>query len=189
MSSIESSDLKSFSSACLEVAKQLIKLSNQGYDCRLIPCRGAFPVLVGAIKALKLIDGGKELLARFFVPYPHPILREYHRKSRDFKILILPFTAHVTISDEYRQRYDFKETIDATEASIRLWATNLALSFLKDCDERSKDVYFNLYTKLLDLTGQRELEELYINFPKCSKLIYLETVISGLASHTILKRV
>jgi hypothetical protein len=147
----------------------------------------AFPVLVGVIEALKLIDGGKELLARFFASYPHPILREYHRKSGDFKILMLPFTAHVTIPDEYRQRYDFKENIDAVESSVMLWATNLALSFLKDCDERSKDDYFNLYTKLLNLTGQRELEELYRNFPKCSNLIYLETVISGLASHTILK--
>jgi hypothetical protein len=97
------------------------------------------------------------------------------------------FKLHVTIPDEYRQRYDFKEPFDAVESSIRLWATNLALSFLKDCDERNEDYYFNLYTKLLSLTGQRELEELYRNFLKCSKLIYLETVISGLASHTILK--
>jgi hypothetical protein len=163
------------------------KLSNQSYDCLLIPCRGAFPVLVGAVEALKLIDGGKELLARFFAPYPHPILREYHRKNGDFKILMLPFTAHVTIPEEYRQKYYFKEPIDVVESSIRLWATNLALSFLKEVDERSKDDYFNFYTKLLSLTGQRELEKLYRNFPKCNNLIYLDTVISGLASHTILK--
>jgi hypothetical protein len=148
----------------LDVAKELIKLSGQGYDYLLIPCRGAFPVLVGAIEMLKLIDGRKDLLARFFAPYPHPILREYHKKSGDFKILILPvilpFTVHVTIPDEYRQKYDFKETIDAVESSVRLWATNLALSLPKECDERSKDDYFNLYTKLLNLTGQPELEEL-----------------------------
>jgi hypothetical protein len=102
--------------------------------------------------------------------------------SGDFKVLILPFTAHVTIPEGYRQKYDFKEPIDAIEASVRLWATNLALSFLKECDERSKDDHFNLYTKLLNLTGQREPEELYRNFPKCSNLIYLETVIFGLAS-------
>jgi hypothetical protein len=187
MPPIEASELKSFSSACLEVAKELIKLSSQGYDCLLIPCRGAFPVLVGAVEALKLIDGGKELLARFFAPYPHPILREYHRKNGDFKILMLPITAHVTIPEEYRQKYDFKEPIDAVESSVRLWATNLALSFLKEADERNEDDYFNFYTKLLNLTGRKELEKLYRNFPKCNNLIYLDTVISGLASHTILK--
>jgi hypothetical protein len=43
--------------------------------------------------------------------------------------------------------------------------------------------------KLLNLTGQQEFEELYKNFPKSSNLIYLDTVISGLASHTIFERV
>ena len=41
--------------------------------------------------------------------------------------MILPFTAQVTIPEEYRQKYDFKEPIDAIESSVRLWATNLAL--------------------------------------------------------------
>jgi hypothetical protein len=58
----------------MEVAKELIKLSSQGYDCLLIS--EAFPVLVETIEALKFIDGGKDLLARFFAPYPHPILRK-----------------------------------------------------------------------------------------------------------------
>jgi hypothetical protein len=93
MSFIKSSDLESFSSGCMEVAKELLKLSSQGYDCLLIPCRGAFPVLVETIEALKFIDGGKDLLARFFAPYPHPILREYHKKNGDFKILMLCFVA------------------------------------------------------------------------------------------------
>jgi len=185
--SIQSSEIESFSSGCRETAKELIKLGNQGYDCLLIPCRGAFPVLIGAIEALKLIDYGRSLLERLFAPYPYPILREFHRRSGNFKLLILPFTAHVKIPNDYRREYDFKESIDSVEADIRLWATKLALSFLKEPSERSKDEHFYFYMKLLNLTGQHEFEEVYRNFPKCNKLIYLDTVISGLASHTILK--
>ena len=169
------------------VAKKLIELSSQGYDFLLIPCRGAFPVLIGAIEALKLIDDGRDLLDRFFVPYPHPILRGFHRRSGDFRLLILPFTAHVKIPNEYRKEYDFKESVDSVEADIRLWATKLTLSFLKESSERSKDDHFKFYMKLLTLTGQHEFEEVCRNFPKCNKLIYLDTVISGLASHTIFK--
>jgi len=184
---IRSGELESFSSGCREVAKELVKLSDQGYDCLLIPCRGAFPVLIGAIEALKLVDGGRNLLRRLFAPYPHPILREFHRRSGDFKLLVLPFTAHVKIPNDYRREYDFKASIDSVEADIRLWATKLALSFLKEPSERSEDDHFNFYMELLNLTGQREFEEVYRNFPKCNKLVYLDTVISGLASHTVLK--
>jgi len=110
---IKSSELESFSSGCRETAEELIKLSNQGYDCLLIPCRGAFPVLIGVIEALKLVDSRRDLLHRLFAPYPYPILREFHRRSGDFKLLILPFTAHVNIRNDYRKEYDFKASIDS----------------------------------------------------------------------------
>lgn len=101
--------------------------------------------------------------------------------------MILPFTAHVKIQNEYRNEYDFEESVDSVQTDIRLWATKIALSFLKEFSERSKDDHFKFYMKLLNLTGQQEFEEVYRNFPKCNKLIYLDTVISGLVSHTILK--
>jgi len=88
--SIQVEDLVSFSSSCFEVAKALIDLAGQGYDCLLIPCRGAFPVLTRAIEVLKTLEG--KLLERFYAPYPHPALKEVHRKRGDFKLLILPFT-------------------------------------------------------------------------------------------------
>ena len=50
-------DFAGFSSGCFEVAKALINLGGQGYDCLLIPCRGAFPILAGAIQALKTVEG------------------------------------------------------------------------------------------------------------------------------------
>lgn len=74
--SIEAGDPASFSSSCSEVAKALVELADQSYDCLLIPCRGAFPVLVGAIEALKNVEGGKDVLERFCAPYSHPVLKE-----------------------------------------------------------------------------------------------------------------
>jgi hypothetical protein len=99
----------------------------------------------------------------------------------------LPFTAHVNIPNEYRQRYNFKEENEHVESSIRLWATNLALSFLKEAEQRNRDSYFRFYMNFINFLGQHGLEETYKNFPKCSNLIYLDTAVSGLASHTILK--
>jgi len=171
---------------CLEVARALIDLAGQGYDCLLIPCRGAFPALTGAIEALKTVEGGTELLERYYAPYSHPALKEVRRKRGDFKLLILPFTAHVKLPEEYRRRYGFQAHIDEVEKSIRLWAVRLALSFLKDTDERSGDPYFRLYTRILSMIGEDRLVKLYKNFPECSRMIYLDTVISGRASHTIL---
>jgi len=179
-------DLLSFSSGCFEVAKALIGLAGQGYDCLLIPCRGAFPVLAGAIESLKTVEGGTKLLERFYAPYSHPAFEEVHRKRGDFKLLILPFTAHVKLLEEYKQRYGFQVHIDEVEKSIRLWAVRLALSFLKDVDERNEDPYFRLYMRILSMIGEDRLIKLYENFPKCNRMIYLDTVISGRASHTIL---
>ena len=114
-------DFASFSSGCFEVAKALIGLAEQGYDCLLIPCRGAFPVLTGTIEALKAAKGEIKLLERFYAPYSHPAFEKVHRKRGDFKILILPFTAHVKLLEEYRWRYGFQVHIDEVEKSIRLW--------------------------------------------------------------------
>lgn len=126
--STQAEDLLSFSSGCFEVAKALIDLAGQGYNCLLIPCRGAFPVLAGAIEALKAVEGGMKLLERFYAPYSHPTLEEIHRKRGDFKLLILPFTAHVKLPEEYRRRYGFQVHIDEVEKGIRQWAVRLALS-------------------------------------------------------------
>jgi len=113
-------DFTGFSSGCFEVAKALIDLAGQGYDCLLIPCRGAFPVLTGAIEALKTVEGGTKLLERFYAPYSHPALEEVHRKRGDFKLLILPFMAHVRFLEGCRLRYGFQAHIDEVEKSIRL---------------------------------------------------------------------
>lgn len=107
-------------------------------------------------------------------------------KSEDFRLLILPFTAHVKLPEDYRWRYSFQVHVDEVESSIRLWAVKLALNFLKDTDKRSKDLYFRLYMRLLSAIGDEGLAELYTNFPRCKKLIYLDAVISGRASHIIL---
>jgi len=183
---IRLNDFTSFSSGCFEVARALINLAGQGYDCLLIPCRGAFPVLIGAIEALKTIGGGAKLLERFYAPYSHLALEEVHRKRGDFKLLILPFTAHVKLPEEYRRRYDFQAHINEVEKSTRLWAVRLALSFLKDTDERGGDPYLKLYMRILSMIGEGRLVKLYESFPECNRMIYLDTVISGRASHTIL---
>ena len=67
-------DFTGFSSGCFEVAKALIDLAGQDCNCLLIPCRGTSPVLTGAIEALKAVEGGTELLERFYAPYSHPML-------------------------------------------------------------------------------------------------------------------
>jgi hypothetical protein len=54
-------------------------------------------------------------------------------------------------------------------------------------EQRNRDPYFRFYMNFINFLGQHGLEETYKNFPKCSNLIYLDTAVSGLASHTILK--
>ena len=53
--------------------------------------------------------------------------------------------------------------IDEIEKNIRLWAVRLALSFLKDADERSRDLYFRLYMRILSMIGEDQLVKLYEN--------------------------
>ncbi len=88
--SIKPDELKGFLTGCIEAGKALVELASRGYDCLLRPCRGAFPVLVGAIEALKSVEGGEEFLESFYAPYPHPMLEGVHRKSGDFRLLICP---------------------------------------------------------------------------------------------------
>jgi len=40
--------------------------------------------------------------------------------------------------------------------------------------------------RILSMIGDDQLVKLYENFPECNKMIYLDTVISGRASYTIL---
>jgi len=54
------------------------------------------------------------------LPYSHLPLRDVHKERGDFKLLLLPFTAHVKLPEEYRRRYGFQVHIDEVEKSIRL---------------------------------------------------------------------
>ena len=50
---IKFDDFINFSLCCIKVAKKIVELSKQNYDCLLVPCRGAFPIVIGAIEAFK----------------------------------------------------------------------------------------------------------------------------------------
>ncbi len=181
-------NLLDYGKACLEVA---LGLSGRSYDTLVIPSRGAFPIFLGAISAMRYLcrdheDFGEDLMR--LNPYIKvngwldrylPRGKQKQKELPRINILFVPFTADLHIEDV--------DNTKVTEMVRDYWA-RVTSSFLLESEERKEDPYFKTFSDvLLNFIEQREnLSKQYASFPKSKKLALIDTVISGRASSTIL---
>lgn len=189
-------NLLSYGKACTDVA---YNLSIRHFDTLLIPSRGAFPIFLGAIKALNYlseifddhgeIDGFKDIYHRLSPTIPvNGWLNKYLPKEnrvkedeRRINILLAPFTADLNLKNGKINELDIIK-------QVRGYWSNVTRSFFLSKEERRENIYFKSYvdTILRFIEGRNELAISYENFPKAKSSVIIDTVISGRASSTIL---
>ncbi|MEK6914462.1 MAG: hypothetical protein AABW83_02315 [Nanoarchaeota archaeon] len=181
-------NLLDYGRACLEVA---LDLSGRDFDTLLIPSRGAFPIFLGAISAIKFLkeDYGdfKDLYNKLNpVIDVNGILEEYLKGSKKDKehpinILFSPFTADLNIRDK---------NVDNTKMTefVRDYWAKVTAAFFSQNDKRMENHYFRSFTDIIlrFMEKREDLAVKYENFPIAKDLVLIDTVISGRASSTIL---
>lgn len=181
-------NLLDYGRACLDVA---LDLSGRDLDTLLIPSRGAFPIFLGAISAIKFLKKDYKDFEDLYNKL-NPIinvngwLQEYlqgNKKNRDYPINILfsPFTADLNILDK---RVD---NIEMTELVRNYWS-KVTKSFFLSPEERKKNPYFKSFADIIlrFIEKREDLAVKYENFPVSKNMGLIDTVISGRASSTIL---
>ena len=181
-------NLLDYGRACLDVA---IALSGRDIGALLIPSRGAFPIFLGAISALKYLgrehEDFKETYQRLnpVIPVNGWLDRDLPQKDREkdlsnLNILFAPFTADLNIP-----QVDNLEMIRL----VRDYWSKVTSSFFLPVDERGRDPHFRSFTNVIleFIEGRKELADVYRNFPQIKKMGLIDTVISGRASSNILE--
>lgn len=181
-------NLLDYGRACLDVA---INLSGRNLDTLLIPSRGAFPIFLGAISAIKFLkddwEDFKDLYNRLNPIIPiNGWLGQYlkenpENKEYPFNILFTPFTADLNILDK---------RIDNTKMTelVRDYWSKVTSSFFLSKEERKENPYFKSFSNIIlkFIEKREDLALKYENFPKAKDMALIDTVISGRASSTIL---
>jgi len=182
-----SENIKDYSRACVDIA---LDLPQKDFDCLLLPSRGAFPFFVGVVHALSRLARDHTDYARFNKTLELPRTVKSYVSEKEFggpnserKVLLIPFTADLNVSGII-DGVDESSLIDLTRD---YWA-HVTTSFLRDPTERKKDLRFNFFTEIIlrNVEGRERDAVAYEQFPKVSKLVMLDTVISGRASSTII---
>lgn len=183
-------NLLDYGRACVDAA---LDLSGRDIETLLIPSRGAFPIFLGVISALKYLgkeyDDPKETYQRLKPIIPvNGWLDKYLSKEdrRDdlppLNILFTPFTADLKIE---------QEGIDNLEIirGVREYWSKVTASFFLAPEKRKKDPYFKSFIEVVlkYVENRAELAAKYESFPEVKKLGLIDTVISGRASATIIE--
>ncbi|MFH0831274.1 MAG: hypothetical protein V1886_00170 [archaeon] len=183
-------NIESYAEACINLAMDMPKYK---FDTLLIPSRGAVPVFLGTLYALKYLgECGdtecKNFTDRLTAPY---IIRKAVIPGKDKQpskegrigVMPFPFTADLNLS-----KYQPTANNDTFKEFTRQYHSKVLRSFLKEPEERVEDPYFKLFTKLLsDVENRGDLAKSYALYPKIENLAMIDTAISGQAIYTILE--
>ena len=183
-------NIESYADACINLAMDMPKYK---FDTLLIPSRGAVPVFLGSMYALKYLgECGdtecKDFADRLTAPY---IIRKAVIPGKDKQpgkegrigVIPFPFTADLNLS-----KYKQTANNDTFKEFTRQYHSKVLRSFLKEPEERVEDPYFKLFTKVLsDIENRGDLAKSYALYPKIKNLATIDTAISGQAISTILE--
>lgn len=182
-------NIESYAEACINLA---MDMPNHKFDTLLIPSRGAVPVFLGTLYALKYLgecdEPCKAFADRLTAPYiirkaVIPGKERQDAKGEKIGVIPFPFTADLNLS-----RYKPTASNDTFKAFTRQYHSKVLRSFLKEPEERVEDPYFKIFTKLLsDIENRGDLAKSYALYPKIKNLAMIDTAISGQAIYTILE--
>lgn len=189
-----------YARVCLEIADELVEKSKkQNFDTLLIPSRGAVPLFIGSMYALRYLQEEDSDFERFTHRINVPsLIKEYvlpkdavsNDKDNDKKInvLMVPFTADINM-EKYAKKNGVKKEISSdefTDSTRKYWA-KFVHGLTEGRKGREKDLYLQFYLYLLkEIEGREELASEYENSERVDNIAMIDTVISGRASTTII---
>nr|QBM01311.1 hypothetical protein [uncultured archaeon] len=189
ISEFTSENLKNYAEQCIFLGMDMAK---HNFDTLLIPSRGAVPVFLGSLFALKYLGKTEESYKKFVERMTAPAsIREgilpktIERKAEDNDIEILPYplTADVNV-----ERYNKGAKNDFYSTEIRKFSVQVLKNFFKKPYERLEDPHFKFFSNILTKIEKRDRLALeYATYPQVKNLAMIDTVISGKASSTILE--
>ncbi len=187
-----------YAEACRDTAWKMIEMiMDRGREpiTVLIPSRGAVPFIIGAIKAIKedpeINKFVKEAFGtENFVELPNLSCFDVVRDTKEafgkplVRMLLLPFTADVSFyGEEAKNKKDLV-------GDMRRFMTRVASEILFKAPHERVGKEFQLYLNFLnEVEGRRGLAQFYGDFQPVAKgepVLYIDTVISGRASDTII---
>ena len=183
-------NLLDYGRACVDVA---LDLSGRNIDTLLIPSRGAFPIFLGVVCALRSIgkeyDDVNDAYRRLnpIIPVNGWLEKYLRAEDRNYElpsmnILFTPFTADLKISEG---------GIDSLEVirGVRDYWAKVTRAFFMSPEERKEDPYFRSFTEVVlkYIENRPDLARRYESFPQVKNLGLIDTVISGRASATIIE--
>ncbi|MEM4270862.1 MAG: hypothetical protein QXO70_02075, partial [Candidatus Pacearchaeota archaeon] len=188
-------NMLAYSNACLELALDMPELrETKGFDTLVIPSRGAVPLFLGMVYALEKLRDCSEVHKEFYEnlgvqPMLTPLLPECSKIAnsvvgKDFRVLIIPFTADLNI-----EKFDSETSNDEYTRKTREYWANVSAAFFKSQNNRNQDPYFRSFVDVIlrDIECRDYLAKIYEVFPQIKSFAILDTVVSGRASNDILK--
>ncbi|MBI2103370.1 hypothetical protein HYT59_00030 [Candidatus Woesebacteria bacterium] len=190
-----SENLGAYADACRKTAWKIVEMiSDRGGEpvTVLLPSRGAVPFIIGAIKAIKEDPGINSFVKEAFgtdnlVELPPLACFDTFREQKAqgqkplVRILILPFTADASFPDKKN-----REIVDG----MRQFMTRVAVEMLFKPPNKRTGKEFRLYLDFLkEVEGRKGLADFYERFQPVKRgepVLFIDTVVSGRASHTIL---
>ena len=180
------------------------KWREEGLTDIIIPSRGAIPFYIAFYSALRECGKIDKDYKDFYKRIQNPKLIENYikelepkekmakeenficGKESDVNVLLCPFTADLNF-----KKYDLKTTDEKNtkfSEEMREYWVKVTNAFSKGQKERMRDPYFSFYIHLIkDVEDRKALAEEYAFYRRIDRPAIIDTVISGLASSTILK--
>lgn len=186
-----------YAEACRDTAWRMVEMiMDRGREpiTVLIPSRGAVPFIIGAIKAIKedpeINKFVKEAFGtENFVELPSLSCFDVVRDTSEtpgkplVRMLLLPFTADASFYEE-----EVKNNKDLV-GDMRRFMTRVASEILFKAPQKRVSKEFQLYLNFLkEVEGRSSLAQFYEEFQPVKTgepVLYIDTVISGRASDTI----
>ncbi len=183
-----SENLRDYAKRCVEIG---MDLPGCEFDTLLIPSRGAVPVFLGSVYALKYLSKENKLYKNVLDKLTAPLTikkgilpkaQDNAMGEDDIKVLPYPLTADINLT-----LYEPHANNDYYSTSIREGAVKTIKSFFKEPHERIEDPYFNFFSNILSKVEKRDKLALeYATYPRIRSMAMIDTVISGRAVATIL---
>lgn len=182
-------NVRAYGQMCSDVAIDLIERTEKAPNSTiLLPSRGALPIFLGAVLAMReeetVREFSSDFLSRVVFP-PFDCCKQLNGKveSKQDKppipVLLFPFTADVNFHDE--------ALTTKIVGEMRRFCVKAVNAFYDDPEQRVNPE-FTSFLRFLEVVEKRhDLAEYYRKFPKVQNLILIDTVISGRASATILE--
>ena len=190
-------NLLAYSRACLELAIRIpdTRAHKLDFDTLVIPSRGAVPLFLGlcySLNHLKQFGSDQEEFYNSLRVQKilSSLLPEHLKISSDtnhnygIKTVVVPFTADLNL-----EKYKPEENVEAYVSATRDYWARVTASFFKDPNHRKKDPYFVSFVDFIlrDIENRGDVASVYESVPQIRKFSLIDTVISGRASHDILR--